>query len=371
MKIALVHDYLIQDGGAERVFLSFHDLFPDAPIFTLFYEPSKTHPGFLNARVHTSSLDRLWFSRTHYQWYLALMPQAIESFDLSGFDVILSSSSTFAKGVIAPPDGTHLCYCHNATRFLWHDRHGYVNDLPQPRIIKQMLPLFLHGLRQWDQLAGQRPDLLLTNSQTSRERIQRYYRRDSLVVHPPVDVETIPFSTTPGLFWVAGGRLVGYKRFDLTVEAFNRLGLPLKIFGEGPEEKRLRDLAKPNIEWLGRVSDTVKHFLYRDAIAFLHPQIEDWGITAVEAMAAGRPVIAYDKGGARETVIDGVTGQFFHEQTADALEQTIRAFDASRFSPSHIRSHAMQFSKQQFQDRIKTVVENAYRDHHASIQAKK
>lgn len=360
MKVALVHDYLIQDGGAERVLLALHELYPNAPIFTLFYDKERTHPGFSKADIRPSSLNALPFAPRHYQWYLPFMAQATEQFDLSRFDLVISNSSSFAKGAIAAPHALHIGYCHTPTRFLWQERLGYVNELPQPAIIKKILPAFLHQLRQWDRAAAERPDVMLTNSQISRERIKRYYRRDATVLPPPVDVEQIQLSTHPGTYWLAGGRLVAYKRFDLIVRAFSKLNLPLKIFGVGPEEKKLRAMAGPRTEFLGCVDEPTKRDLYQRAIAFLAPQIEDFGITTVEAMAAGKAVIAYGKGGAAETMANGVTGSFIDVQCWEDLANAVLRFDPTRYDATKIRAHAEQFSKQRFQDGMRAFVDAAY-----------
>jgi len=356
-KIALVHDYLIQDGGAERVLLAFHELYPRAPIFTLFHHPEHTHEGFKHADIRVSALNRLPFAQKRYQWYLPFMAEAIENFDLTGYDIVLSSSSSFAKGVIADPNGVHICYLHTPTRFLWQERLGYINDLPQPKIVKQFLPSFLHRLRQWDRLAAERPDILLTNSQTSHARIRRFYQRDSLVIEPPVDIDHIPLSVKQGTIWLTGGRLVAYKRFDLVVRAFAKLNLPLKIFGDGPEREKLKKLAGPKTEFLGHISEREKLDLFHNAIAFLHPQIEDFGITAVEAMAAGRPIIAFGQGGAAETVLDGITGEFFEVQCWEDIGNAALRFDPSHYDPRRIRAHAERFSKTRFKERIRAFVD--------------
>lgn len=360
MRIALVHDYLMQDGGAERVLLALHELYPDAPIFTLFHDPERTHSGFKNARIITSSLNRLPLAGSHYEWYLPLMPHGVESFDLANYDVIISSSSNFAKGALADPYATHICYCHTPNRFLWEERLGYMHNLKKPGIIKKILPYYLHHLRQWDHLAAERPDELITNSAVSRARIQRYYRRDARIIYPPVDITSIPLSQSSGEFWLTGGRLVAYKRFDLVVTAFAHLNLPLKIFGTGPEEKRLRALAGPRTEFLGAVDEATKIELYQKAIAFFYPQIEDFGITAVEAMAAGKPIIAYHEGGVRETVVDGVTGQLFPKQCWEDIGNAVIRFDPNRYQPATIRTHAERFSKERFQQAMKQVVETAH-----------
>lgn len=356
MRIALVHDYLMQDGGAERTLLAFHRLFPTAPIFTLFYDQRKVHPAFKDAKIIPSFLNTFPFAPGKYQWYLPLMPHAAESIDLTGYDLILSSSSSIMKGIIVPPGATHICYCHNPTRFLWQERHGYVNDLPQPGIVKRLLPFYLHHLRQWDVLAADRPDVLLTNSKTSQERIRRFYRREAKVIFPPVDTHLIQPSSTNAGYWLIGGRLVRYKRFDLVVTAFARLNLPLKVFGTGPEQARLRAMAGPKTEFVGSVTEEEKFDLYRNAIAFLYPHIEDFGITAVEAMAAGKPVVAYGKGGVTETVIPGKTGTFFHVQTWQEIANSVLRFHTHTFSSSEIRAHAEQFSQERFAAHIKETI---------------
>jgi glycosyltransferase involved in cell wall biosynthesis len=355
-RIALVHDYLVQDGGAERVLACFQRMFPDAPTYVLLHDARKRYPPFGAKDIRTSFLDNLPFSTPLYQWYMPLMPRAIEQLDLSEFDLVISSSSSFAKGVILSPETTHVCYCHTPTRFLWQERFGYLHDAPQPWIMRVFLPSLLHRLRTWDRLAAERPDVFVTNSQTSKTRIRHFYNRDATVISPPVDVGAIPLSTTRGSYWLAGGRLVKYKRFDLLVRAFAELDLPLKIFGVGPERKRLRAMAGPNTEMLGHVSDEEKRRLYRDAIAFLNPQIEDFGITAVEAMAAGKPVLAYGKGGATETVVPGVTGAFIAEQTPESVIEAVRAFRPESYDPARIRTHAETFSAERFEERFRALL---------------
>ena len=363
MKVALVHDYLIQDGGAERVLLALHEMYPEAPVYTLFYDPERLPPEFRDLSARVSPLNRWPFAPRKYQWYLPFMAQAVEAFDLSEFDLVISSSSSFAKGAICSAQGTHICYCHTPTRFLWEERIRYLDELAVPGFIKKFLPSYLHQLRQWDRIAAERPDAIATNSRTSRERIRRYYQREATVIPPPVDVERIPLSTHAGSYWLAGGRLVPYKRFDLVVKAFAKLNLPLKIFGEGPDLKKLQNLAGPKTEFLGHVDDRCKIELYEHAIGFLYPQVEDFGITAVEAMAAGKPVLAYNRGGATETVIHGLTGQHFNVQCWEDIGNLILRFDASAFSAQKIREHAEQYSKAHFQERMRAFIDQAIKTH--------
>lgn len=358
-KVALVHDYLVQDGGAERVLAALQELYPEAPTFVLIHDPAKSHEQFRGRKIMTSFLDRWPLSHRAYQWYLPLMPMAVEHLDLTGFDLVISSSSSFAKGVIAAPESLHICYCHTPTRFLWQERLGYLNDLPQPRVMRTLLPPLLHQLRQWDRLAAERPDVMLTNSETSRARIKRYYGRDAEVIHPPVEPSRMPLADRPSAFWLAGGRLVGYKRFDLVVKAFAKLNLPLKMFGIGPEMRKLRTIAGPKTEFLGQITDAQKAELYRDAIGFISPQIEDFGITVVEAMMAGRPVITYGKGGGKETVVDGVTGIHLEQQTWEDIGDAVIRFEASRFDPKIIRAHAETFSVERFKRQMRAYVDHA------------
>lgn len=357
-KVALVHDYLVQDGGAERVLAALQEMYPYAPTFVLIHDPRRVHPQFKNRVIRTSFLNRLPFSKRLYQWYTPLMPTAIEYLDISGFDLVISSSSSFAKGIILPPETAHICYCHTPTRFLWQERIGYLNDLPQPRVMRAILPHVLHGMRTWDRIAADRPDHILTNSRISQMRIKRYYNRDATIIHPPVDVDRIlPAAHAHGAYWLAGGRLVGYKRFDLIVKAFAKLDLPLKIFGNGPEEQKLRSLAGRKTEFLGHVDDEEKIRFYQNAIGFILPQVEDFGIAAVEAMAAGKPVIAYGQGGGAETVIDGVTGIHIEAQTWVDIGDAVIRFHEHAFDPAIIRAHAETFSKQRFQTEMRAFIE--------------
>lgn len=363
MKIALVHEHLGQDGGAERVLRVLQTIFPQAPTYTLVYHHDRAHQDFRGTDIRTSFIQRLPGGASHYQWYLALMGAAIESFDLSSYDVVLSNHSAFAKGVLTLPRTLHLSYCHSPTRYLWSDTHQYVKDLPYPRWIKKLIPLYLTRLRLWDRLAADRVDQFMSNSRTVQQRVQKYYQRDSIILHPPVDTERFSPGTGRGGYYVTGGRLVSYKRFDIAIQAFNRLGIPLKIYGVGPSMKSLQAMAKPNIEFLGKVPDAEMNKLYQDAIAFLNPQEEDFGITAVEAMAAGRPVIAYAAGGALETVQPGVTGTFFAHQEWEALADAVIRFKPEQFDSATIRAWSENFSIAQFTKNLRAILDEAWAKH--------
>lgn len=363
MKVALVHDHLTQYGGAERVLEALQAIWPDAPTYTLHYDPAAMGSTFAHKLIRTSFLDRLPSVKRAFRWFLPLMPLATESYDLSDFDLVISNSSAFSKGVITSPHTLHICYCHTPTRYLWSDSESYVNELHAPKFVKTMLPLLLHRLRSWDQLAANRVDHFVSNSHTVKRRIKKYYRRDSQVIYPPVDVDKFAVSAEPKTYYLAGGRLVAYKRVDLVVETFTKLGKPLKVFGIGPELEELKRRAGKNIDFVGRVSDDERARLFANAIAFINPQDEDFGITPVESMAAGRPVIAYRRGGALETVIDGVTGIFFAEQTVLALSEAIQRLEVSHFDPQKIRLHAEQFATPVFRKQLHDHVNNLWREH--------
>lgn len=370
MKVALVHDHLSQDGGAEHVLRAMQEIWPEAPTFVLFHDRKRAHPDFLHRNIRPSFLQRLPFAVSHYQWFLPLMPAAVESYNLEDFDVVLSSASAFAKGVITSPESLHVCYCHTPTRYLWSDTHRYVEELPYPRIIKIFLPLLLTRLRLLDRLMAERVDVFVANSETIANRIKKYYHRDTRsILYPPVDTSVFSIGA-PKEYYLAGGRLVSYKRLDIVIETFNRLKIPLKIFGRGPEEAKLKKMARPNVEFVGNVNDREKANLYQGCTAYLHPQVEDFGITAIEAMASGRPVIAYAAGGATETILNNVTGVFFSEQNWEHLLDAIIKFRPECFDPERIRKHALQFDQEIFKKRLKNFVESEYTAFRASRTVK-
>lgn len=361
MKVALVHDFLIQNGGAEAVLKIFAQMFPDAPIFTLVYDDKKIDPYFRDKKIIPSFIQKIPFGKKKYQWFLPLMPLAIEQLNLMDYDLVISSSSAFANGVITNPDAMHICYCHTPTRYLWTDSYDYVRDLKYNILVKKIIPFLLHKIRIWDRISAERPNYFLANSKCVQKRIERYYNRKSDIIYPPVEIAQFSFSNnvetdkSKGYFLI-GGRLVSYKHFDIVVIAFNKLGIRLKIFGEGPETGKLKKMARSNIEFLGRVSDEAKAKLYKNAIAFINPQEEDFGITAVESMASGRPVIAFKKGGALETVIEGITGEFFESQDLATLADKIIKFNPQKFESAIIRQHAEKFNVDNFKDQIREFV---------------
>jgi len=362
MKVAIVHDHLVQDGGAEKVLTAIQEIWPEAPTYTLVFD-ARRMPAFAGKDVRSSFIARLPFGKTKYQWYLPLMPTATESYDLSDYDIVVSSSSAFSKGVITRGDALHVCYCHTPTRYLWSDTHSYVQELRLPGPIKSLLPPVLSVLRMWDRQSADRVDRFVANSETVKRRIKKYYGRESDVFTPPVDTARFSISDKPKEYFLAGGRLVAYKRFDLVIEAANRTGIKLKIFGTGSVESALRRRAKGNVEFLGRVPVAEQAELYANAKAFIHPQEEDFGITPVESMAAGRPVIAWRRGGATETVVEGVTGEFFDEQSWEELADHLIRFDEKRYDPKTIRAHAERFDREAFKASFKQYVEGLWEEH--------
>jgi glycosyltransferase involved in cell wall biosynthesis len=365
MKVALIHDHLAQDGGAEKVLKVLADMFPEAHIYTLLYEKKNVDKYFKNRKIETSIIQKLPGGVKHYQWYLYFMPMAVEFFDLRNYDLVISDTSSFAKGVITTPDTLHICYCHTPTRYLWSDTHQYINELKYNKWLKKIISLILNRIRLWDRLAADRVDFFIANSQTVKKRIQKYYRRNSVVIYPPVETEQFNLKSKneqeeKSKYFLIGCRLAPYKRVDIVIEAFRDLlkEQRLKIFGDGVDLKRLIKLANraDNIEFLGWVSDQEKANLYSKSQAFINPQEEDFGITAVEAMASGRPVIAYKKGGATETIIEGKTGIFFSSQDKESVAKAVQSFNPDNFNAQEIKLWAEKFSVERFRQKIKEFI---------------
>lgn len=375
MKVALIHDHLAQDGGAEKVLQVLAEMFPEAPIYTLLYEKNNVNKYFKNRRIETSIIQKLPGGVKHYQWYLYFMPIAVEFFDLRPYNLVISDTSSFAKGVITAPDCLHICYCHTPTRYLWSDTHQYINELKYNKWFKKIISLVLNRIRIWDRLAADRVDLFLANSKTVQKRITKYYRRESTVIYPPVEthkffISDISVQPTAKRYFLAGCRLAPYKRIDLVIKAFQQLGnnYKLKIFGVGVDLERLKKLAgvSPNIEFLGWVSEEIKAQLFSKTQAFINPQEEDFGITMVEAMASGRPVIAYRRGGATEIVIAGKTGLFFEEASPESLIKVIQNFHSEDFNSQEICHYAKQFSVEKYKVQLREFIEKHYKEYLAS-----
>jgi len=353
MKVALVHDYLNQMGGAERVVLALHEIFPDAPIYTSIYDPTRVDPAFQKMDIRTTFMQKLPMVKKHHQPFLPFYPFAMERLDLRGYELVLSSSSAFGKGVVTRPETMHICYCHTPMRWCWN-YDEYVERERLGKISRSLLPFFITGLRVWDQTSAMRVDHFIANSPVVAERIRKYYRRDSVVIPPPVEASRFAFDATTKAeeYFLIVSRLMPYKRVDLAIEACNRLQLPLVIIGSGRDENRLKSMAGPAIRFMGRLSDAQVLHYYAHCRAFILPGEEDFGITPLEAQASGKPVVAYGVGGALASVIDGLTGTFFYEQTVESLAAVLASFNERKYDPQTIRNHALEFDIPRFHRRI-------------------
>jgi len=351
VKVAIVHDYLNQHGGAENVVEAFHEMFPDAPIFTSIFQPEKLAPSFAAMDVRPSFMQKLPFLDPHFKKYLLLYPRAIESFDLRGYDMILSSSSAFAKGARVPPGACHVSYCYTPMRFVW-ERSSYLENENIPAVVRVVLPAALGYLKRWDLASSEGVHRFVAISEFIRARVRRAYGRDADVIYPPVDVENFKPSAAVDDYFLVVSRLNPYKKIDVVIDAFNRNGRRLLIAGTGPHEAALKRQARKNVEFLGRVPRESLAGYFSRCRAFIFPGVEDFGIAPVEAMAAGRPVAAYAGGGALETVEDGVTGVFFNAPTPEALQEALDRLERLDFDPRRARARAEQFSKDVFKKNI-------------------
>ena len=366
MKTALVHDYLAQAGGAERVAAAFHTLFPAAPLYTSVYDPAATLPDFAGMDIRTSFLQRWPFSsRRFHKLALPYYPSAFERFSFTGYDLVLSSSSSFAKGVITPPETCHICYCHTPSRFVWRQQE-YLAQTRSARAGAALISAVVNSMRSWDVESAQRVDYFVANSYNVARRIRKFYRRDvAAVIYPPV--ETAKFApvrpSEVGEHFLVVSRLINYKRLDLAVEACTRLNLPLRIVGIGPDLAALRRIAGPTIQFLGRLSDQQVARELAQCRALIFPGEEDFGITPVECMASGRPVVAYGAGGALETILDGKTGLFFSEQTVDSLAAALGKIALCTFDPAALQAQAFCFDTSVFKTQILALIADALEEH--------
>ncbi len=354
--VALIHDWLNQVGGAENVLETLVQMFPGAPVFTSMYAPEKMPAQYRQWDIRTSFMQRLPGVTAHHQAYMPLYPLAFSRMDLRGYDLILSNKSGFCHGVPAPAGATHICYCLAPTRFLWqYDAYrqrealGAAVDI----ILKPVITL----LRHWDYAAAQRVQHFIAISTEIQERIRRYYGRESTIIYPPVDIARFrPRAEAPDNYFLAGGRLIPYKRTDLAVRACSELGLRLLVYGAGRDRAALERLAGPTVTFLGRVSWDELAGLYAGARAFIFPGLEDFGIAPLEAQAAGRPVIAFRGGGALDTVLPGKTGEFFAEQTVESLAAVLANFDPAAYDPVACRANAEQFRTERFESELREFV---------------
>ena len=352
MKLAIIHDYLNQYGGAERVVEAMHELFPEAPVYTSVYDRKKMPASFSKMDIRVSFMQRLPFIKSQSKKYLMLYPRAFRSFDLSGFDVILSSSSSFAKFVRKPAGSFHVCYCYTPTRFLWY-YDEYIKRENISGLYKMVLPRLIERLKEQDLSAAAGVDRYIAISNAVALRIRDIYQADSEVIFPPVDAsEYSAVSANDGSYLIIS-RLRGYKRIDLAVKAFNRTGKTLRIIGDGEIIGNLKKVAGNNIEFLGRLDETGKRAYLAKCKALVFPGEEDFGITPLEAQACGKPVIAYRSGGAIDTVIEGTTGVFFNEQTEEEVLTAINRLEGMKWNAEVIRNHSLMFDKAFFKQKLK------------------
>lgn len=362
MRIALVHDYLVQYGGAERVLEALCEIWPHAPIYTLVHNPKSVHGRFDQKTIRTSFLQKIPFAKKYHRIFPPLMMMGIEQFNFDYYDIVLSDSSSFAKNVVTGPGTLHISYCHTPMRYGWDDCQYYTQEFSFPRMIKRVVPLLMNYIRMWDFYSTAGVDSFVANSKFVSTRIKKYYGRDSHVINPPVDVENFKIASKEkiGNYFLLVGRMMKYKRMDLAIRAFNKMKLPLKIVGRGMEYSNLKKIAGPTIEFLGRVSDEELSRLYSEAQAFLFPQEEDFGIVAIEALASGRPIIAYRGGDIVEHVEDGKMGVFFDEQNVECLVNAVRRFQEIDFDGEYIRNSTLGFGKDRFKKEIQEFVEKKY-----------
>lgn len=366
LRVALAHDQLATAGGAggaENVLAAIQSLFPDAPIYTTVYNPDKMPESFRSWDIRTSFIQKLPGACRYYQLYLPLMPTAVEQLDFEAYDLVISGNHSVIKGIVTRPDALHICYCYSPIRYAWDLYHRYLRLEGIKAWQRPFVPWVMNYLRLWDATAAHRVDAFVAISHHVRQRIQKYYRREAAVIYPPVDVRRFTPRRDHDDFYLMVGRLVGYKRHDLAVEAFNQNGRPLVIIGDGPERARLEPLARGNIRFLGRQPETVVTDHLQRCRGFIFSGEEDFGIAPVEAMASGRPVIAFARGGALETVVEGLSGTFFREPTSQSLAQAVLHAEAMVWNSDKIAQHAEQFSRERFIRQFSLFVERNVQAH--------
>lgn len=364
MNVALVHDWLNGMRGGEKLLELWCNLFPDAPIYTLFYEPDRVSAKIRSHQVIPSGLQKFPLTRRHYRYYLPLYPRAIQKFDLSGFDLVISTSHCAAKGVRVPPNARHVCYCLTPMRYIWDKYEDYFGGKGILSPVRIMMSLTRGGLQRWDVSTANSVDFFIATSRYIAERIRKYYGRKSAIINPPIDTDFFhPGSEggegkPSGDYYLVVSALVPYKRVDIALEAFYGREERLVVVGTGPEEKSLRRLAPENVSFLGWVSDEELRRLYQGCLALIFPAEEDFGLAPLEATSCGRPVIAFKAGGVLETLIPGKTGVFFPEQSPSSLCSVLDDFHPEEFNPSELRDHALNFSKHHFLNSLRSFLQN-------------
>src|SRR5215217_1675498 len=358
-RVALVHDFLLDLRGAERVFAAICDAWPEADVFSAVYDEAGTEGRFADRNVQTSFLQRLRPTARTFRPLLPFYPHAVESFDLRGYDTVISSSSAWAHGVLVDPGAVHVCYCHNPFRYAWTEREATLSA--RHPLVRPALRLLLNRWRQWDWIAAQRVDRYVANSSLTAARVRRYFGRESTVLHPPVELERFspPAAGEVGEHYLVLAELMAHKHIDVAVRAFSELGRTLLVVGDGPEARKLQRLAGPTVSFTGRVSDERVAELLRSARALVVTAAEEFGIAAVEALASGRPVIALETGGVLESVREGETGVYYERADPDVLAQAVSAFDPLEIDPRACVAAAERFGTADFQARLRSLVDEA------------
>lgn len=361
MKLAITHEWLVHPGGSEKVVETFHEIFPDSPVYTLVYNEKSMPPQFRSMDIRTTFLQKFEAARKNYQPFLPFMPTAFKNLDLKSYDVVLSSSHACAKMLSLSPSALHICYCYTPMRYVWDFYEIYRNRLKQPQ--RFLYSFAARYLRSEDVSSSKRVNHFIAISHYIAQRIKRTYNRESDVIYPPVETDYFtPDATNTKDYFLIVSRLVPYKKMHIAVEAFNELKLPLRVIGDGQDLPYLKSIAKSNITFSGHVSDDEVRKAYQECTALIFPQEEDFGITAVEAQSCGKPVIAYGAGGAIETVVDGKTGVFFTPQTKEALSSAVKKFQTVTFPPEEIRRHALNFSNERFKRETENYIRGKYEE---------
>ncbi|NEQ51438.1 MAG: glycosyltransferase family 4 protein [Leptolyngbya sp. SIO3F4] len=365
MKIALVHDYLTQKGGAERVFELLCKRFPEADIYTSLYSPKDTI-DIGERSVYTTKLQAIPGASKNFRLLAPFYFSAFEALDLKQYDLIISSTTSFAKSVIKRPDAYHICFCHNITRFLW-DTRTYIDQYKDYKALLPIIQPIFQKLKEIDLVHAQKPDLYISNSTTVAQRIQQIYQRPAITVNYPIDISRFEFSDQKEDFYLISSRLLGYKRVDVVIEAFNWLGWPLVITGNGPERERLEAMALPNITFLGHVSDEQRKYLMSRAKAVIVAALEDYGLVPIEANVSGTPVISYGAGGVLDTQIPGRTGVFFNRQSPESIHRALLKANNIQWDYHQIREHVLKnFTEDVFFEKVTTVIKDFFAEHLAS-----
>lgn len=366
LRVAIVAELLVKMGGAERVVKKLAEMYPSAPIYTLLYDESACGKDFPRERVRTSFLQKMpAFLRRRYRWLLPWMPLAIESLDLSDYDLVISSSSAFAHGALTDTETVHVSYCHSPMRFAWDYTHEYLSDRWFNPLKRWLAGRTLEKIRVWDKIASDRPDVYVANSRHVRQRIAKYYRLQSELIYPPIDVERFAASSSDGGYFLILSTLAAYKKIDLVVNLFNKTGKRLIIVGDGPERPFLESIAGKNVEILGRLSDEECKKHLENCRALIFPSEEDFGITMIEALSCGKPVLAYRAGGALEFIRPGFNGEFFSEQTMASMEDGLAKLllNSSKYDGRKIREEALRFSTARFENEFRALVKKSLEAH--------